>query len=84
MLVLAFATSAMAAQVLQGGSYLSTAKTFTADGVTNYPYEIYLPNETNPASYRIHSNYAKNTDACASCHATHTAVGDSLLQWYSA
>ena len=105
MLVLAFASSAMAAQVLQDGSYLSTTATgmsrdgvstgsafsrtyqtskFVADGVTNYPYEIYLPNETNPASYRIHSNYAKNTDACASCHSTHTAVGASLLQWYSA
>ncbi len=30
---------------------------------------------------RIHSNYAKNTNACASCHATHTAVGKDLLQW---
>ena len=57
---------------------------FTADGISNYPYEIYLPNEQNPAEYRIHSNYAKNTDACASCHSTHTAVGASLLQWYSA
>lgn len=56
---------------------------FTADGQTNYPYEIYLPNEEHPESYRIHSNYTKNTDACASCHTTHTAVGASLLQWYS-
>lgn len=29
----------------------------------------------------IHSNYTANTDACASCHATHTAVGANLLQW---
>ncbi|MDI6811989.1 MAG: cytochrome c3 family protein [Desulfitobacteriaceae bacterium] len=29
----------------------------------------------------IHSNYSANTDACASCHATHTAVGANLLQW---
>ncbi|GAW93616.1 cytochrome c3 family protein [Calderihabitans maritimus] len=57
--------------------------TFQADGTTAYPYEIYLPNEQNPAQYRIHSNYSKDTDACASCHATHTAVGGSLLQWYS-
>jgi len=57
--------------------------TFTADGVTNYPYEPYLPNENSPADYRIHSNYTKDTDACASCHATHTAVGSGLLQWYS-
>ncbi len=77
-------------------SYLSTAKkvyddatgyksasAFTADDKANYPNEIYLPNETHPESYRIHSNYSKNTDACASCHATHTAVGASLLQWYS-
>ncbi|GAW91825.1 cytochrome c3 family protein [Calderihabitans maritimus] len=56
---------------------------FNADGQTNYPYEIYLPNEQNPAQYRIHSNYTKDTDACASCHATHTAVGESLLQWYT-
>ncbi len=56
---------------------------FTADGTTNYPYEIYLPNEQRPDKYRIHSNYSKNTDACASCHATHTAVGKSLLQWYT-
>ena len=56
---------------------------FNADDVSNYPNEIYLPNESNPAGYRIHTNYAKNTDACASCHATHTAAGKSLLQWYS-
>ncbi|MBO8170171.1 MAG: cytochrome C [Thermoanaerobacteraceae bacterium] len=56
---------------------------FTADGTASYPYEIYLPNETNPDRYRIHSNYSKDTDACASCHATHTAVGKSLLQWSS-
>jgi len=30
---------------------------------------------------KIHSNYQKNTDACAACHATHTGVGASLLQW---
>ena len=57
--------------------------TFIADNVTNYPYEIYLPNEAHPESYRIHTGYTKNTDACASCHKTHTAVGESLLQWYS-
>ncbi|MBO8169797.1 MAG: hypothetical protein H0Z35_11530 [Thermoanaerobacteraceae bacterium] len=56
---------------------------FNPDGVTNYPYEIYLPNEKDPAKYRIHTNYTKDTDACASCHATHTAVGKSLLQWYT-
>lgn len=29
----------------------------------------------------IHSNYTSNTDACASCHSTHTATGAKLLQW---
>lgn len=63
--------------------YNSTKNYFFDDGKTNYPLEIYLPNEENPASYRLHTNYTKNTDACASCHSTHTAVGPSLLQWYS-
>ncbi|MBO8170065.1 MAG: hypothetical protein H0Z35_12915 [Thermoanaerobacteraceae bacterium] len=56
---------------------------FAADGTTNYPYEPYLPNETSPADYRIHTNFTRDSDACASCHATHTAVGRGLLQWYS-
>lgn len=83
----------MAAQVLlPDGTYaptpttrfpLNEISTFNPDGQTNYPYEIYLPNEKEPANYRIHTNYTKNTDACASCHATHTAVGPSLLQWSS-
>ncbi|HWJ02102.1 MAG TPA: cytochrome c3 family protein, partial [Verrucomicrobiae bacterium] len=30
---------------------------------------------------RIHSNYQQNTNACAACHAIHTAVGEMLLQW---
>lgn len=30
----------------------------------------------------IHSSYSKTSDACASCHAVHTAVGaGNLLQW---
>ncbi|GAW93123.1 cytochrome c3 family protein, partial [Calderihabitans maritimus] len=41
------------------------------------------PNETDPASYRIHTSYTRDTDACASCHRTHTAVGPGLLQWYT-
>ena len=61
--------------------YNNSPAKFNPDGTTYYPNEIYLPNEQNPASYRIHSNYSKNTDACAACHATHTAVGESLLQW---
>ncbi|MBO8170078.1 MAG: hypothetical protein H0Z35_12995, partial [Thermoanaerobacteraceae bacterium] len=62
---------------------LADSNAFNADGTTEYPYEIYLPNELDPANYRIHTNYTKDTDACASCHATHTAVGESLLQWYT-
>ena len=30
---------------------------------------------------KIHSSYSSNTDACASCHTTHTAVGTDLLKW---
>jgi len=30
---------------------------------------------------RIHSGFTSNTNACAACHATHTAVGNDLLQW---
>ena len=81
-LVLALASLTFAAQA-KVSDYYQPTKTFNADGITSYPNEIYLPNEASPASYRIHSNYSKNTDACASCHATHTAVGKSLLQWYS-
>ncbi|WP_075860394.1 cytochrome c3 family protein [Carboxydothermus pertinax] len=57
--------------------------TFNPDNLTNFPYEVYLPNESNPALYRVHSNFTKNTDSCASCHTTHTSVGPGLLQWYS-
>ena len=59
----------------------AATKGFTNDGKAGYPNEIYLPNEGTPADYRIHSNYAATTDACASCHSTHTAVGEALLQW---
>ena len=63
--------------------YTPTNTKSTLDGVANYPYEIYFVNEQRPDNYRIHSNYSKNSDACASCHSTHTAVGNSLLQWQS-
>lgn len=62
---------------------LKPGEKFQADGVNYYPFEIYLPNELEPANYRLHSNYSKDTDACASCHSIHTAVGSSLLQWYT-
>ncbi|GAV24235.1 hypothetical protein ciss_01680 [Carboxydothermus islandicus] len=60
-----------------------TYKKLVVDNGTRYWNEIYLPNERHPENYRIHSNYTKNTDACASCHRTHTAVGKTLLQWFS-
>lgn len=50
--------------------------TKTVNGQTYY--EIYIPKD-NPVN--IHTNYANNTDTCASCHATHSATGVSLLQW---
>ncbi len=44
---------------------------------------IYLPSDNiaNGGTTRIHTNFQKNTDACAACHATHTGVGGKLLQW---
>ncbi|NYE56520.1 cytochrome c3 family protein [Carboxydothermus ferrireducens] len=90
--LLILGSNAYAAQLLTGDTYAPTVKKvydeqrgmvskFNADDKTYYPNEIYLPNEANPANYRIHTNYSKNTDACAACHATHTAVGQTLLQW---
>ncbi|GAV22951.1 cytochrome c3 family protein [Carboxydothermus pertinax] len=86
-----YGSTAMAAQLMSGDTYAPTVKNvytnagmaskFNPDGKTYYPNEIYLPNEQTPANYRIHTNYSKNTDACAACHATHTAVGQTLLQW---
>lgn len=43
----------------------------------------YLPPGVLAREQRIHSNYSANTDACAACHFTHTALGPSLLQWPS-
>ena len=83
-LVMSFAVVASAAQQRDGEGYLPTPQEFDPTGATNqYPMGIYLPDAQSPWNYRIHSGYSKNTDACASCHATHTAVGASLLQWYT-
>ncbi len=82
-MVAVLASIAMAAQLRSGCEYLATPKVFNADKVANYPNEIYLTNEQNPGLYRIHTNYSSTTDACASCHSTHTAVGEVLLQWGS-
>ncbi|MDA8233750.1 MAG: hypothetical protein M0Z31_02895 [Clostridia bacterium] len=84
-LVMAISTAAFAAQAIDSGpvkgdgrsDYAATPKNTT----TTYPGGIYLEYDANGVAKDIHSNYQRNTDACASCHATHTAVGASLLQW---
>ncbi|WP_088552745.1 cytochrome c3 family protein [Calderihabitans maritimus] len=81
-----FYTPTTVPQENQNGYYLENLDPnlkFNPDAVTYYPFEIYLPNEKFPASYRIHSNYGNETDACSSCHSIHSAVGPSLLQWYT-
>lgn len=37
----------------------------------------------SPTQPTVHRNYSSNTDACASCHSTHTAVGARVLKWLS-
>ncbi|MHB9145296.1 MAG: cytochrome c3 family protein [Symbiobacteriia bacterium] len=71
-LALAFATTALAALD-------KTASPTPGDGVPDYasPAAPYTPADGS----KLHSNYQKNTDACAACHSTHTGVGASLLQW---
>lgn len=59
--------------------YLPTPKTVAQP----YPNGIYIQKDSNGNDIPIHSNYSLNTDACASCHATHTGVGPELLQWAS-
>ena len=56
-----------------------TASPTPGDGVVDYvsPTTPYFPSDGS----KLHSNYQKNTDACAACHATHTGVGVALLQW---
>lgn len=85
MFLMAFAVVAMAAQNLDPSAvkgdlksdYLATPKTTSLA----YPDGIYIAKDANGIAKPIHSGYQANTDACASCHATHTAVGASLLQW---
>ena len=73
------------------GSVSGGAATGGTNG-TGYNATTPRPNPTPPSTTavqpsiyldngKIHSNYSANTDACASCHATHTAVGENLLQW---
>jgi len=84
--VMTIAVTAFAAQNLDSAAtkgdnvsdYLATPKNTTA----GYPNGIYLQDQNGDGVVdEIHSNYQRNTDACASCHATHTGVGASLLQW---
>lgn len=74
--VFAVSTSAFAALSLDPAA---TAN----DGKSDYlsPTTPYIPG--NPATNPIHSNYQKNTDACAACHSAHNGVGADLLQWSS-
>ncbi len=80
-LVLVFGTTAFAA--LQPGSQNGTGYQsptgFLGPGLGTEGTNIVIP--ADPATNRIHSQYTKNTNACASCHVAHTAVGADLLQW---
>jgi predicted CXXCH cytochrome family protein len=53
------------------------------DGASDYlsPTSPNLGTGYVAGTSRIHSNYQQNTNACAACHAIHTAVGAMLLQW---
>lgn len=84
--VLAFAMSASAAQPLVNGVYQPTANPNQnlTTGPSTAPAVSVPMNADGSVTKdvtRIHSSYTKNTNACAACHATHTAVGASLLQW---
>lgn len=85
-----FASPSYAEMGMSGGEFVSPSY-FLDDGKAadvrtksdgKLEYEIYIPSEIVP-NYRIHSNFNTKTDACASCHSTHTANGVSLLQWVS-
>ncbi len=84
--VLATAATAFAAQNIDPAAVKGDGKSdFLAtpkDTSAGYPNGVYLQDQNGDGIVdEIHSNYQRNTDACASCHATHTAVGASLLQW---
>ena len=61
-----------------GAAYNSPGPSYPVNNGT-----IYIPsdNVSKGGTTRIHTNFTKNTDACAACHATHTGVGGKLLQW---
>ena len=71
----------------------SKALTYTDTTVANYTnYYYYIQNESDlpatktytlpafPPAQTAHGSYTKDTNACASCHDTHSAVGAKLLK----
>lgn len=76
-LLFAFAVSAMA------NTLTTSPGSIIGDGLSDYasPTAPSLPSDYVAGTSRIHSKYQQNTNACASCHAVHTAVGEMLLQW---
>jgi predicted CXXCH cytochrome family protein len=76
-LLFAFAAVAMA-------NTMTLDPTAIKDGVASdylSPTTPILDSNYVAGTSRIHSNYQQNTNACAACHAIHTAVGSMLLQW---
>ncbi len=76
-LLFAFAVSAMANTLSLDPSAV------LGDGKSDYASPTTPALDTNyvAGTSRIHSHYTQNTNACAACHAVHTAVGAMLLQW---
>ena len=48
-------------------------------GTDNYSNVIHKATNADGTLQRVHGEYANNTNACASCHQTHTASGATLL-----
>ena len=70
-------------------SHPNNAGSSSGTNSTGATGEVYLPPYTGavgqtqgiPGYNLIHSDYPANTDACAACHAPHTANGADLTQW---
>ena len=92
-LVLGLAATAMAALPTSGTA--GAAGIPQTGGTNGTGYTAPTPTDVNtnvsnngikwntPTDQHIHSNYSSNTDACASCHTTHTGIGPALLKWQS-
>lgn len=78
-LVLVFAATAFATPLTR------TLPDYNGNGVIDTVDYPNLPGQnadlTKANSDNVHSDYNRNTDACAACHDTHTAKGKVLLQW---